>query len=106
MLGSSAYKVLRNNGDGSFVEINPFPGASTIKDFAWGDLDADGDPDVALIDGADTLHVFANERQGSFTERAVPVFSGSEAIQIGEINNDGVLDLVDCAKDWNGHSSI
>ena len=94
VLGSSSYKVLRNNGDGSFVQINPFPGASAIKDFAWGDLDADGDPDVALIDGADTLHVFSNERQGSFTERAVPVISGVQAVQVGDINNDGVLDLV------------
>ena len=94
VLGSSAYKVLRNNGDESFLEINPFPGASAIKDFAWGDLDADGDPDAALIDGADTLHVFANERQGSFTERAVPAFSEAQAIQVGEVNNDSVLDLV------------
>jgi tetratricopeptide (TPR) repeat protein len=94
VLGSSSYKVLRNNGDGTFVEINPFPGASAIKDFAWGDLDADGDPDVALIDGAITLHVFSNERQGSFTERPVPDYSGAQSIQVADINNDGVLDLV------------
>ena len=94
VLASSSYKVLRNNGDGSFVEMNPFPRASAIKDFAWGDVDADGDPDAALIDGSDTLHVFTNERQGSFTERAVPPFSGVQSIQVGEINNDGVLDLV------------
>jgi Tfp pilus assembly protein PilF len=86
--------VLRNNGDGSFVEIQPFAGVNGLTGFAWGDLDADGDPDAALIDASGTLHVFSNERQGAFTQRAVPAFSEAQAIQVGDMNNDGVLDLV------------
>ena len=87
-------EVLRNNGDGTFLAIQPFAGINGLADFTWGDLDADGDPDAALVDGSGTLHVFSNERQGSFTERAVSAFSEVQAIQVGEINNDGVLDLV------------
>jgi tetratricopeptide (TPR) repeat protein len=87
-------RVLRNNGDGTFVEIQPFAGINGLADFTWGDLDADGDPDAALIDGHNTVHVFSNERQGSFTERTVPEFSEVQALQVGDINNDGVLDLV------------
>jgi len=97
ILGSKegAAGVLRNNGDGTFVEIQPFSGINGLAAFAWGDLDADGDPDAALIDGSRNLHVFSNERQGAFTERAVPAgFSEVAAIQVGDINNDGVLDLL------------
>jgi hypothetical protein len=95
VLGGTPHKVLRNNGDGTFVEINSFPNVTSITDFAWGDLDADGDPDAALIDDSETLHVFTNERQGLFTERAAPpVATRVRAISIAELNNDSVLDLV------------
>src|SRR5262249_35284853 len=50
--------VLRNNGDGTFAEIQPFSGIAGLTGFAWGDLDADGDPDAALLDGSGRLHVF------------------------------------------------
>jgi FG-GAP-like repeat/ASPIC and UnbV len=85
--------VLRNNGDTTFTEIQPFAGVSGLTAFAWADLDADGDPDAALIDGSAKLHVFSNERQGQFTER--PVSAGSAlAINVLDANDDGVLDLV------------
>ncbi len=86
--------VLRNNGDGTFVETQPFTGINGLADFTWGDLDADGDPDAGLIDGSGTLHVFSNERQGAFVQRTVPAFSEVQAIAVGDMNNDGTLDLV------------
>ncbi|HLM24419.1 MAG TPA: FG-GAP-like repeat-containing protein [Pyrinomonadaceae bacterium] len=85
--------VLRNNGDGTFTDTQPFAGISGLTNFAWADLDADGDPDAALIDGAAKLHVFSNERQGQFTERSVPISSPIRAICGLDLNNDGVLDL-------------
>jgi Tfp pilus assembly protein PilF len=85
--------VLRNNGDGTFTDIQPFAGVSGLTDFAWADIDADGDPDAALIDGGAKLHVFSNERQGQFTERSVPISSPVRAIGVLDLNNDGVLDL-------------
>jgi Tfp pilus assembly protein PilF len=87
--------VLRNNGDGTFLEIHPFDGISGVQGFAWADLDADGDPDAALIDGAGKLHVFSNERQGQFRERSLPAgLRRVRAINVADINSDGVLDLV------------
>ena len=62
--------VLRNNGDGTFLAIHPFAGITGVRGFAWADLDGDGNPDAAIIDGAGRLHVFMNERQGQFRERA------------------------------------
>jgi len=87
--------VLRNNGDGTFLETHPFNGITGVKGFAWADLDGDGDPDAALIDGSGKLHCFSNQRQGQFVERAVPANSSSaRTIAIADINNDGVLDLI------------
>ena len=87
--------VLRNNGDGTFLEIQSFSGASGLRDFAWADLDADGDPDAALIDASGAVHVFSNERQGQFTERAVPSGAAQAlAINVMDVDTDGVLDLV------------
>lgn len=93
--------ILRNNGDGTFTDIQPFTGVSGLTDFAWADLDADGDPDAALIDGGAKLHVFSNERQGQFTDRSVPISSPIRAISVLDLNNDGVLDLAVLQDDGN-----
>jgi tetratricopeptide (TPR) repeat protein len=87
--------VLRNNGDGTFTVIDPFPGVSGLLALAWADIDADGNPDAALIDGAGHLRVFHNERAGQFRERPLPPnLPVVKAITAADINNDGVLDLV------------
>jgi tetratricopeptide (TPR) repeat protein len=87
--------ILRNNGDDTFADIHPFAGVSGVMGFAWADLDADGDPDAALIDGAGKLHFFSNERQGQFRQRPLPAdMKLAQAINVADANNDGVLDLV------------
>ena len=87
--------VLRNNGDDTFLVINPFNGVSGVTGFAWADLDADGDPDAALIDNAGKLHVFTNDRQGQFHERSLPAnLQLVRAVNVADINSDGVLDLL------------
>lgn len=87
--------VLRNNGDGSFEQMQPFAGVSGLARLAWADVDADGDPDASLIDGSGNLRVFNNERQGQFVERSVPPQLGIiRDIAIADMNVDGVLDLV------------
>jgi hypothetical protein len=87
--------VLRNNGDGTFMTIQPFRGINGLRQFVWADLDADGVPDVALVDGAARLHVLINERQGEFRERPLPAQLGAvKAITAGDPNHDGVLDVL------------
>jgi tetratricopeptide (TPR) repeat protein len=87
--------VLRNNGDGTFLAIHPFPGITGVHGFAWADLDGDGNPDAAIIDGAGRLHIFMNERQGQFRERPLPAgLPLVKAIAVADANNDGVLDLL------------
>jgi tetratricopeptide (TPR) repeat protein len=97
VLGSkdSIPTVLRNNGDGTFLAVHPFLGITGAIGFAWADLDGDGNPDAAIIDGAGRLHVFMNERQGQFRERPLPAgLSLVKAIAVADANNDGVLDLL------------
>ncbi len=97
VLGSkdSIPTVLRNDGDGTFLAIHPFAGITGAVGFAWADLDGDGNPDAAIIDGAGRLHVFMNERQGQFRERALPAdLLLVKAIAVADANNDGVLDLL------------
>ena len=87
--------VLRNNGDDTFLAIHPFTGITGVRGFAWADLDGDGNPDAAIIDGAGRLHVFMNERQGQFRERTLPAgLPLVKAIAVADANNDGVLDLL------------
>ncbi len=60
--------VLRNNGDGTWQPIRPFAGVTGIRQFVWGDLDRDGDPDAAMVDDRGSLAVFANLQSGAFQQ--------------------------------------
>jgi tetratricopeptide (TPR) repeat protein len=87
--------VLRNNRDGTFKAIRPFPGVSGLRGFVWADLDRDGAPDAALLDAQGKLHVFSNERAGHFRARPVPDSLGKlVAITAADVDRDGALDLV------------
>jgi tetratricopeptide (TPR) repeat protein len=87
--------VLRNNGDGSFTAIQPFAGISGLRGFAWVDLDGDGNPDAALIDGSGALHFFHNQRGGLFRELALPnSLPHVKAVTVADVGGAGTLALV------------
>ena len=87
--------VLRNNGDGTFKPIHPFAGVSGIRQFVWADLNGDGNPDAALIDGKGDLHIFFNRRLGNFVESPLPARLGTvHAIAAADADHDGILDLL------------
>lgn len=89
--------VLRNRGDGRFELYPEFQGTAGVRDFVWADLDADGDPDAALLDADGRLRVFRNGRfrVPQFEPLPVPDTLGSvHAIAASDLNRDAILDLV------------
>ncbi|HEX3685339.1 MAG TPA: FG-GAP-like repeat-containing protein [Bryobacteraceae bacterium] len=88
--------VLRNNGDGTFSQIHTLKGMDGLTAFAAADIDGDGDPDMALVDGGGNLRVLLNERLGVYKRRDIPsnVAAGIRAVAAADINGDGALDFV------------
>jgi Tfp pilus assembly protein PilF len=88
-------KVLRNNGDDTFKEIEPFTGIFGLRAFTWADFDGDGNADAGIVDGVGKLHIFHNERQGQFREVKLPDgLPTVKALGVADPDNDGVLDLL------------
>ncbi len=87
--------VLRNNGDATFTAIRPFNGVSGIRQFAWADFDGDGNPDAAIIDGSNQLHIFINQRLGQFRETSLPAnLPAIKAIAVADVDGNGIMDLI------------
>ena len=88
--------VLRNNADNTFAVLHPFPGVEGLVSFAAADIDGDGDPDVAMVDEKGGLHVYSNERLGSYRARPLPsnVNGRFVAVAAGDVNGDGMPDFV------------
>ena len=63
---------------------------------AVGDLDGDGDYDVAYVSySTDELGVLWNDGPGTFdTETRMPVGDGPRSVAISDINRDGLVDMV------------
>lgn len=94
--------VLRNNGDGTFTAIHPFEGLAGVRGFAWADLNADGNPDAAIIDSSGRLHVFMNDRAGKFHERPLPGnLPRIKTINVADAGSGGVLNLLAVQDDGN-----
>ena len=95
--------VLRNNGDGTFARLQTFKGVDGLLNFAAADIDGDGDPDVAMIDGSGRLRIFTNERLGAYRPRAVPAAFADHNLDVStaDINGDGALDFVVLRDDFS-----
>ena len=106
-LTTNIAKLYRNNGDGTFTDMNlnlltsdnriAGPNLGTA---AWADFDSDGRQDLLLVgsinNSAGIANVYRNLGNGVFTN----IFSSSDASYYGgagawgDFNNDGWLDIV------------
>jgi hypothetical protein len=94
-------KIYRNDGSGSFTEINA--GSLTgVRDSSvdLGDLDGDGDLDLVLTgDGATSMpisKIYRNDGSGGFTEINSGSLTGvrDSSVDLGDLDGDSDLDLV------------
>jgi tetratricopeptide (TPR) repeat protein len=93
--GDAKVTVLRNNGDGTFRAIQPFEEATGLRDFAWADLDQDGDPDAALLNAHSALLIYTNERAGRFQpRRGLDGLGAGVALAVADMESDGTIDLL------------
>ncbi len=106
---SSSYAVLlRNRGrelPGFFINVTEATGliqphfGTSINAFssAWADFDADGAPDLSLINDYGNSQFWWNEGNGTFSEGRVDAGVGTDGNGMGvavmDYNNDGLLDF-------------
>ena len=100
--------VLLNMGEGKFQEAqnSPFPAGDAPFGVAIGDVNGDDNPDLAIVDaptitaeskGKDGLTILAGDGSGKFSPlKGSPFKTGKSPgrIAIGDINGDGVNDIV------------
>jgi Tfp pilus assembly protein PilF len=95
-----AVRLLRNNGDNTFLAMAIFPEVQKARAFRWVDLDNDGAGDAVLLDAGGQLHVYMNERAGQFRRRAAPEAKERyAAVAVIDANDDSVFDLAGVRQD-------
>ena len=101
-------KIYRNNGNGTFADINANLIGVCYSSAAWGDYDNDGDLDVALTGNTDsgmTSKIYRNNGAGMFmdTFAGIPGYRDGH-VAWGDYDNDGDLDLL--LAGWNASGSF
>jgi tetratricopeptide (TPR) repeat protein len=88
-------RVLRNNGDGTWLPLDTFAAVRGARAFAWADLDGDADPDAAFAVADGALRVLTNRQTGQFRPLESPSgLSGTTTVTAADLDADGVIDLV------------
>ena len=97
-------RIYRNNGDGTFTNINANLQGAYEGSVAWGDYDNDGDLDILLCGSGSPLssRIYRNNGNGTFTDinaGLIPLW-GQGAW--GDYDNDGDLDILLTGADGSG----
>jgi Flp pilus assembly protein TadD len=94
LIGGRSPGVYRNNLDGTFVLFpNAYGLARGGTDAAFGDLNDDGRVDIAVASAAGGDAVFYNDGVQGFKDAGLSLRSRSNAVAVGDYNNDGTLDV-------------
>jgi hypothetical protein len=95
VLGDGTLRVLRQSGDGSFVDEGALPGGTGAAVSA-ADVDRDGDADLVVAGGA-TVTLLRNDGTGRFQQdgAAIPGDTATDAttLALGDVSGDDNPDL-------------
>lgn len=93
---SSSYyiNIFINDKTGHFTRTQRFPLSARLHIQCSGDLDGDGDIDIAVVTHDANLHVLFNNGNGVFTETLSVVPLIHDYMVMGDIDGDGDLDIV------------
>ncbi len=90
--------VLLNNGNGAFAAMKTYGTGYGPLSHALGDLNGDGWPDIAVANSSNnsnSISTLFNNGDGTFAPKIdYPVGIYPFVIRIGDMNNDGAMDLV------------
>ncbi|MEN8229562.1 MAG: FG-GAP-like repeat-containing protein [Bacteroidota bacterium] len=112
LMNQQSTKIYRNNGDKTFQDVTDQVefgdhGRGGL-DAVFGDLDDDGDVDLFIIKEKGIHEIYTNLRSGKFSDITKKCGlnndGGSKAVDAGDYNNDGFLDLIIAAD--NGECSL
>lgn len=87
--------IYRNQGNGSWSPVFGFTGGNADDDFVFGDVNADGFLDLAVVHASGT--VYLGNGAGSFVNADANLPSGGSVgrrgLSLGDVDEDGDLDL-------------
>jgi hypothetical protein len=99
--GSNTVSILLNNGHGQFTNAagSPVAVGSIPRGVASGDLDGDGDTDLAVVNSSNNnVSILLNDGHGAFTNATgSPVATGGSvpfAVKLADVDGDHDLDML------------
>lgn len=92
--GSSTISIYFNNGAGAFTSGGAFS-VQTSRQFVAGDVDGDGDADLAVRSSSADISILLNDGSGSFSAgQTITPAGGVYAVELADVDGDTVLDIV------------
>jgi hypothetical protein len=93
-------QLYHNNGDGTFTNVTERAGVGEkglCLGTVWGDYDADGYPDLYVVNDFGRKTLYHNNRDGTFTDVTVKsgtlAYGAGMSASFGDYDNDGKLDI-------------
>lgn len=94
--GNDFLRVQLGNGDGTFQDGADYPTAGSPSQVVAADLNGDGQPDLAVISGFDTIGVLLGKPDGTLLPRLDIAVGTSflSPLAVADVNGDGKPDLI------------
>lgn len=101
---SKTLRILYQQQDGSFIQVNT---GTQLGSSQWGmtvaDIDNDGFGDVVSGGSYDNLRMYNIDANGTAVITDMPVSIFTQAVTLGDMDNDGWLDFFACHDDGPSH---